>query len=278
LSNNASDRKLHSRTPDPADVKETPITQAPVALASGAVPDVAANGKTRLPNVGNAPKFVAPSHGGVDILKLLTELEDQIENTRKVPFGGMIGFDEDKFHMTIMKIRANLPEEMKRASKLARDQERIVEETLENAERIKEDARKAALLEMERGKKEAVALREQVRIEADRQRSQAGSALADAQAAAEREAQHILEEARAQGRQMIAAAHQEAAQLVGDNEIVQQAMVMAQDLQMRAQTEAQAVRRGADEYARDVLINLENVLGKATIQVQRGRELLEKPR
>ena len=278
MSNNASDRKARSRTPETADTKGASAAQAPIALASATAPDAAENGKTRLPNVGDAPKFVAPSHGGVDILKLLTELEDQVENTRKMPFGGMIGFDEDKFHMTIMKIRANLPEEMKRASKLARDQERIVEETLENAERIKEDARKAALLEMERGKKEATALREQARHESDKHRNQAGTALADAQAAAEREAQHILAEAQAQGKQMIAEAHKEAAQMVSDNEIVQQAMVMAQDLQMRAQTEAQAVRRGADEYARDVLINLENVLGKATIQVQRGRELLEKPR
>ena len=278
MSNNASDKKSRTRSPEPANATPPPAAQAPAALAFGAGPDAAESGKTRLPNVGDAPKFVAPSHGGVDILKLLTELEDQIENTRKMPFGGMIGFDEDKFHMTIMKIRANLPEEMKRASKLARDQERIVEETLENAERIKEDARKAALLEVERGKKEATTLREQARIESETQRGQAGSALADARAAAERESQHVLEEAQAQGRQMIAEARQEAAQLVSDNEIVQQALVMAQDLQTRAQTESQAVRRGADEYARDVLVNLENVLGKATLQVQRGRELLEKPR
>src|SRR4051812_16350482 len=92
LSNNASDRKARSRTPDTVNGKSTPAAQAPVAVAAGAAPDMTENGKTHLPNVGDAPKFVAPSHGGVDILKLLTELEDQVENTRKMPFGGMIGF------------------------------------------------------------------------------------------------------------------------------------------------------------------------------------------
>ena len=99
----------------------------------------------------DAPRFVAPTHGGVDILKLLTELEDLIENTPK-KMGMMFRFDEDKFHMTVMKIRANLPEEMKRASKLARDSERIVEESREHADHIVEEARKNAMSEFERGK------------------------------------------------------------------------------------------------------------------------------
>src|SRR5215472_12156313 len=103
----------------------------------------------------DTPRFVAPTHEGVDILKLLSELEDLVENTPHGPFGTLFRFNEDAFHMTIMKIRANLPEEMKRASKLARESERIVEESRENAERVVEDARKSALSEFERGKAEA---------------------------------------------------------------------------------------------------------------------------
>src|SRR5207244_2990005 len=100
----------------------------------------------------DTPRFVAPTHGGVDILKLLTELEDLVENTRRGPMGMLFRFPEDQFHMTVMKIRANLPEEMKRASKLARDSERIVEESREHAGHIVEDARQAALKHLEGGK------------------------------------------------------------------------------------------------------------------------------
>ena len=252
-------------------------------------PGVPDTNEAYAPNSANVPRFVAPTHGGVDILKLLTELEDQIETTRKGPFGTMIGFNEDKFHMAIMKIRANLPEEMKRASKLARDQERLVEETRESAERIKGDSHQAAFLELERGKKEAAQLREQARIEAEQLRGNASGALIQARAAAEREAQQILEAAQAQCRQLVAEARQQAKQLVDDNEILQQAQILAQDIQMRADaearalrhdadTEAQAVRRGADEYARDVLTNLEGVLNKAALQIKHGRDLLENPR
>ena len=278
MSNDVSNKKLRAQNPD---------TTATDTAASG----LSANGSSGVKNgsgaVGDVPRFVAPTHGGVDILKLLTELEDQVEGTRKGPFGSMIGFDEDKFHMTIMKIRANLPEEMKRASKLAREAERIVEETRTDSERIKEDARRMALQDVERGKKEAAAEREQARMdaeqhladaksEASRLHGDANGALDRAREAAEREARQILDEAQTHGREIIAEARAQAAQLVEDNEIVQQAQIVAQDAQMRAQAEAQAVRRGADEYARDVLTNLENVLGKATMQIQRGRETLDR--
>jgi vacuolar-type H+-ATPase subunit H len=226
----------------------------------------------------SVPRFVAPTHGGVDILKLLTELEDLVENTRHGPMGLLIGFPEDQFHMTIMKIRANLPEEMKRASKLAREQERIVEETRQYAEQMKDEARRMAVAEAERARSEVAQLREQTLAEAVRLRAESGGELARAREAAEREAQHIVEEARRQSEQLIEEARARATDLVDDNEIVQQAQILAQDLQGRTEVEATAVRRGADEYARDVLANLETILGKATTQVQRGRELLEQPR
>ena len=212
----------------------------------------------------DAPRFVAPTHGGVDILKLLTELEDLIENTPK-KMGMMFRFDEDKFHMTVMKIRANLPEEMKRASKLARDSERIVEESREHADHIVEEARKTALSEFERGKSEIAKTREQVENERKKIRD-----------AAERETRQTLEEARTAAGQILMEAQQQAARLVAEDAIMQTAELEAQTLAQNAAQEAAGIRRGADDYARDVLGNLEAVLGKATAQVQRGREMLEK--
>jgi len=235
-------------------------------------------GVSGLPPVSEVPRFMAPPQGGVDILKLLTELEDQIDHTRKGPFGTMIGFDEDRFHMMIMKIRANLPEEMKRASKLAREQERIVEETLTTSERIKQDARQTAQVDLDSAHREASQLREQARQEADALRAEARNALDTACAAADREVAHLLEEARLQGNRLMEDARQQAAYLVSDSEILQQAQIVAQDIERRAQEEAQAVRRGADDYARDVLANLESVLNRATVQIQKGRELLERER
>jgi hypothetical protein len=237
----------------------------------------------------NSPRFVAPTHGGVDILKLLTELESLVEKTRHGPMGMLLGFPEDQFHMTVMKIRANLPEEMKRASKLVREHERIVEESRQYAEQMKDEARRLALADTERARAELAQVREQTLAEAERLRTVSDDEIARVQESAKHEAQRILEEARAQSEQVIAAARAQAAQLVDDNEILQHAQVRALDLQQRAEEEAldlqqraeeeaQAVRRGADDYARDVLGNLESILGRAAAQVQRGRELLEQPR
>lgn len=223
-------------------------------------------------------RFVAPSHGGVDILKLLTDLEDLVENTKHGPLGMLFGFPEDQFHMTIMKIRANLPEEMKRASKLVREQERIVEETREGAERIKEEARRQALTDYERRKAEAESLHTQANSDATHLRAQVRDELERSRAEAEIEAQARIEEARREGERIVAEARDRAVQLVQDNDIVQQAQVMAQDLLVRAEQESSGVRAGADDYARTVLVNLEAVLGKAVTQIQRGRELLDSPR
>ena len=281
MSNNVSNKNSTRKSDGDSNVEVAPIATAVVGEAGGAP----GNGRVPL----DTPRFVAPSQGGVDILKLLTELEDQVENTRRGPFNSLLKFDDDKFHTTIMKIRANLPEEMKRAAKLAKDQERIVEETRADSERIKEDSRKAALSDVERGKKEAASLREQGRQEAEqklqeaqsearRVTSEANTAVDLARQAAEREAQEVLTSAREHSRQILDDARAQAIHLVSDHPIMQQAQIQAQDVQLRAEHEAQAVRRGADDYARDVLLNLENVLSRASLQVQRGREMLEKPR
>ncbi|MCW3095649.1 MAG: hypothetical protein JWL77_1267 [Chthonomonadaceae bacterium] len=227
------------------------------------------------PNNPEVPRFVAPTHEGVDILKLLTELEDLVEGSPKM-MGALLRFDEDKFHMTIMKIRANLPEEMKRASKLARDSERIVEETRDNADRVVSEARRAALQELERGRAESTHLKEEAREESRRQNAEAQAEASRVRQNADAEARQKLAEAQRNAAELVAEAQAQAAQLVADDQIVQQALVQAQELKMRAEQEADAVRRGSDDYARDVLTNLENVLGKTVTQIQRGRDMLER--
>ena len=231
MSNNASDKKSRTRILNLALIGSG--KRMPHCLER---PLTRRNGKRAGAN-GDAPRFVAPTHGGVDILKLLTELEDLVENTRKVPVRRLIGFDEDKFHMTIMKIRANLPEEMKRASKLARDQERIVEETRRTPSGSKRRPAKPPCANWNGAKKRPQLVARQARAETEQQRTKlqcrsdgdGQRTVADARATrAEREARQILEEA--QGAQQAddrRSAAQQAAQLVSDNEIVQQAQVLA---------------------------------------------------
>lgn len=237
--------------------------------------------------VVETPRFVAPAHGGVDILKLLKELEDLVENTPHGPLSTLFRFDEDRFHMTIMKIRANLPEEMKRASKLATDSERIVVEARENAGRLLDDTRKVSHTEREQAHLEAVRMRDEAQNEANRIRSRAESEAARLRGETEREAERLLMEARASGEQVVAAARghadrildegrMQAEHLVSESEILREACSRAQDLERSAMEEAMAIRAGADNYARDILENLEDSLSGALGQIRRGRDLLER--
>ncbi|HLV79382.1 MAG TPA: hypothetical protein VKT32_03840 [Chthonomonadaceae bacterium] len=215
--------------------------------------------------VADPPRFVVPPQGSADLLKLLTELEELVEKTPRLPMGTLFRFDEDRFHMTLMKIRANLPEDLKRASKLARETERIVEETRENADRVTEGARKAALSELERSRAEAARLKEQALAEAQRLHEAAAS-----------EGQRLRDEARAEAERILEAARAEAAELVSESAILRQAEGVAEDIKMRAWQEAEKMQRGADDYAHNVLAGLESTLGKTLGQVQQGRMLLEK--
>ncbi len=199
---------------------------------------------TSASTLADVPRFVTPTHGGVDILKLLSELEDVVERTKRLPAGLMFRFDEDKFHMTIMKIRANLPEELKRASKLMRDSEKLVEDT-----------QKSVMSETERAQKELSQLKQ----------------------GAEKDVVSLRNKAQAEREGILDSARQQAAQMVSDSEIVQRAQIEAQEILRRAEGDARTVQLGADDYAREVLGNLEGVLGKAIVVVQRGREVLEKP-
>ncbi len=211
-------------------------------------------------------RFVAPTHVGIDILKLLADLEEIVDKTNKV-MGVMVRFDEDKFHMTLMKIRANLPEEMKRASKLVRDSERMVEETKETADRFIAEARKSAQLEIERAKADGSRLRDQAQAEIDKERE-----------ALKREAKQISSESRTAAEQAIEEARAEASKLLAESDIARAAELQAKETRSRAEADAAATRRGANEYAASVLSNLQQTLGKASTEIDRGREVLDRRR
>lgn len=238
------------------------------------------------PLSGDTPRFVAPTHGGVDILKLLTELEELVEHTKRGPMGTLFRFDEDRFHMIVMKVRANLPEEMKRASKLARDSERLVEQTRESAEKYAEDARRQAQAEMERASREAQRLRDEAQEASTRLRETADREARQIGDAARQTSDQTIAAANRSGEEIVDAARRHADELVAENEILRRAEAdaeemmhrseaQAEEMRARAATDGELVRSGADEYARDVLTTLETALSKAVVQIQRGRETLE---
>lgn len=80
----------------------------------------------------------------------------------------------------------------------------------------------------------------------------------------EREANRILEEAQAR-----------AQTLISETEIVRQAETRAAEILDDARADERQIRLGADDYADEIMANLEVNLGKLLTAVQRGRDRLQ---
>jgi len=81
---------------------------------------------------------------------------------------------------------------------------------------------------------------------------------------AEREANRILEEAQERARALVA-----------DTEIVRQAEARGAEIMDDARANEREIRLGAEDYADEMMANLEVNLGKMLTAVQRGRDRLQ---
>jgi vacuolar-type H+-ATPase subunit H len=187
----------------------------------------------------------APDGDAEDIFRLLDQLEELPEKAKHLPMNTLVGFDHEQFYYLVLKVRANLPEEMKKAQRIARDADRIIDE-----------AKEAAVQHLEHGRTEANRTLETGRNEAER----------------------IVERAKEDGNRLVEQARAHAAAMVEQSEIMQMAKAQAHEILRHAENEAAEIRKGADEYAKDVLVNLEAVIGKAMSTIQRGRESLNQVR
>lgn len=177
-----------------------------------------------------------------DIYDHLRRLEELPERARGL-FGHrvLIGFDYETFQHLVLKIRADLPQDVKQARRIRRDEGTIVAEARKRAEQIVAEAQESARQERDRAAEDGRELK----------------------ARAERDAQDIL-----------SAAREEAARMVEESEVMRVAKEQARQLVESAAAEADEIRRGANQYARDVLANLDAVLEDALGVIRRGQEKL----
>lgn len=90
----------------------------------------------------------------------------------------------------------------------------------------------------------------------------------------EREA--LLDQARAQADQILAAANAESREIVGEHYVTQQAEAHAAGVVEQAERQARQIRREADGYSYRVLYDLDQRLDSLRAQVQNGLDLLRR--
>jgi vacuolar-type H+-ATPase subunit E/Vma4 len=92
------------------------------------------------------------------------------------------------------------------------------------------------------------------------------------------EGERIIEKAQEEAERIIAKAQEQAAFLIDERGLTQQAELESRRIIGEAQEEAEEVRRGADEYAVNVLVGLEGDVVKTLQSIKRGIDLLDSRR
>jgi vacuolar-type H+-ATPase subunit H len=90
-----------------------------------------------------------------------------------------------------------------------------------------------------------------------------------------RERDRVIAQANEEAERIIALANEQAAKRVTEHEIIQQAEEKAEIVLERARREAQEIRYGADDYARSILQQLEEILIEQLTTVRNGIVALE---
>lgn len=90
-----------------------------------------------------------------------------------------------------------------------------------------------------------------------------------------KERQEMLDEAEKESQRLIEEAKEKANAAAAEKEVVKLAEKQAADVLDAARTKEREIRLGAEDYADEVLANLEVNLGKLLTAVQRGRDRLQ---
>ena len=199
----------------------------------------------------------------MDIIKLLNELERLIDEQRSM-LGITWTYHPEDFHDIANKIRASLPEEVKRASRLTAESDKIVDGARETAEQTLEDATL-----------EADEIIRESRINAERMLREAEAQSNKMTLSAEASAKQTVEDSRQRAEKMLADAHQQSELMVSQSEVVRLATAQAREIVAAAEYETQSLRHGADEYAHGVMTDLEKQVGELMATISRGRGKLD---
>lgn len=176
----------------------------------------------------------------IDTLKLLEQLEASVEDTPK--FLGWCRIDVDEFAMLISKVRASLPEDVRRAGKIAQNSDRIMEAAQTEAEQALESARSECTQTVEAARAEAARLMAEAQARAEEMVSQS----------------EIARIASAQAR-----------------EIIVQAEAEAHEVRDGADSYATDVLAKLEEQIGDAMSQVEERVGGMVATIRRGRQKLE---
>jgi len=174
------------------------------------------------------------------IYHVLEKIENAVYNSRKVPMTNYSLIRQDKILNLIEKTRNNLPEEMKRARWVSKENQRIIQESQVKAGEIVREAENRSKELMREAKEESRKLLDKEAIVVD----------------AKSRADEILTKTKTEAESILILAREKS------EEMLKKAEMTSTDLAYRSSREASYVKKGADEYAIKILTRLESEIGR----------------
>ena len=210
----------------------------------------------------------------MDIIKLLNEL-DRLIDEQKTVMGLAWNFHAEDYLDLTNKIRASLPEDVKKASRVTAESDKIVDSARDAAEQTLEDATveadeivREARINAERHLRETEAETNKMNMTAE---ALAKKTVEDARARAEK----MLADAHLQSEKKVAEATQQAEAMLSQSELVRLATAQAREIVAAAEQDSSFLRLGADQYAHGVMADLEKQVSELMATIQRGRMKLD---
>lgn len=93
---------------------------------------------------------------------------------------------------------------------------------------------------------------------------------------ARKEAERLIHEAQKEAERILEQARLHQDRLVAESEILKLAKSQGEEIRNSAERESVIMRRGAEKYAYDVLVQLESVVGKVVTTIDKGKQDLER--
>lgn len=176
----------------------------------------------------------------IDTYKVLDQLEALVEDSKK--FMGFVRLDEDEFFMLVSKLRASLPEDVRRAGKITQNSDKIMEAAQSEAE-----------------------------MAIDSAHGDAQKLIAEAHS----EAEQVLTEAKAQSEALVQQSEIQRIASAQAREIVSQAEQEADDIRAGADDYAREILVTLEAQVTDAMGQVQGRVDGVLNTIRRGRQKLE---
>ena len=191
-----------------------------------------------------------------DIFSLIAELEDQIENGRRIPFTSQYVIDHEAALTLVHLIRDRLPEAIKEANQIIVQENRILSDAKKYAESLNSETDAKIRSMMSESQQRAEALTVSSRKQAD----------------------DMLEKAKRQSTEILDNANRKAEEMVAQHSIVTRAEKHSSEILSAARGESQRTRMAAMDHCNDLLKRAEDVCIEVANQLRDSRMQMNQER